>query len=430
MIVFQTLIFVIAAVFYLLNLNNLVVLIFKNQKSKNLHILLAIPYFVSCILMSVYSNGSSPFIYFCATVCFYISIYIYIAIKKVCKKITSAYIVILFLSIDSIIQSLGCIIIRMFDKQFNQFLVWKISSLLFNIIAFIVLRYLIDNYKNQVRDSVKLLSSRIYILLLISLFIIGELCGNMAQAEKLSFTNNVNSLFTTLTVLIFLVVIMSFVFSSISKQYYESISKVMEKQVHEQVNYYQKINKLSDDIREFRHDYKNHMICLQALLEGKEYADALEYVRDITRQDIIESNKFFSGNQIADAILSDKAELAKQSGCKIEFDGFISDEIRATDLCIILSNALDNAIEACARFVTDDTKIITLKCDVKQGIQLIRISNPNEKNVSATETSKEDKDNHGFGLYNIRHTVENHNGHMSITSKTPVFILDLEFPVT
>ncbi len=251
----------------------------------------------------------------------------------------------------------------------------------------------------------------------------------MAQTGDAPFSNDLNSLLTSLTVLIFLVMIIWFVFSSISKQYYESISKVMEKQVDKQVSYYQKINKLSEDVREFRHDYKNHMICLQALLEGKEYADALEYVRDITRQDIIESNKFFSGNQIADAILSDKEELAKQSGCKIEFDGFISDEIPASDLCIILSNALDNAIEACARFTSNEPKIITVKCDILQGVQLMRITNPNDNNRSTTETSKEDKENHGFGLYNIRRTVEKHNGQMSIPSQTPLFILDLEFQV-
>lgn len=69
--------------------------------------------------------------------------------------------------------------------------------------------------------------------------------------------------------------------------------------------------------------------------------------KSITKQKIIDANKFSSGNQIADSILSEKSESAANIGTQIQFSGFISDEIPAVDLCTMLSNALDNAIEAC-----------------------------------------------------------------------------------
>ena len=53
----------------------------------------------------------------------------------------------------------------------------------------------------------------------------------------------------------------------------------MEKQVNDQVEHYKKINKLTDDLRKFRHDYKNHMICLQAMLEKGLLDDAIEYTK-------------------------------------------------------------------------------------------------------------------------------------------------------
>lgn len=429
MIVIQTLEFIITAALYITNINRIMGLVSERKQHNKLVYILLLPYLASSFLMSLFRDGRNPLVYLCATLLFYLLLYMIIILQYKSSKLTTAYVSLMFLSIDSIVQTLGCIILGLVSHSFNQDIVLKTSSLIFNIVAFMIIKRTQGNHKNQIRNSIKLLPKRVYLLILISLFVIGHLCGNMAQTGDAPFSNDLNSLFTSLTVLIFLVMIIWFVFSSISKQYYESISKVMEKQVDEQVSYYQKINKLSEDIREFRHDYKNHMICLQALLEGKEYADALEYVRDITRQDIIESNKFFSGNQIADAILSDKAELAKKAGCEIKFDGFISDEIPASDLCIILSNALDNAIEACARFTSNEPKIITVKCDILQGVQLMRITNPNDKTNSTTETSKEDKENHGFGLYNIRRTVERHNGQMSIPSQTPLFILDLEFKV-
>ena len=430
MTVVQTLEFIISAILYLVNLDQMMHLISEKKSSCKNSFRLLPPYFLSCVLMSLFRDGNNPFFYLFATVCFYSCLYLFVLLRHKASKIVSAYVAAIFLTIDSIIQSLGCIIIELFLNEPNRMLIWKTSSIIFNLLLYIMMRQLNKRNNNQIKSSVKLLSRKLYLLILVSLFIIGELCGNITvHSNQLSLSNDIHIFLTTLTILIFLVVIIWFVFSNISKQYYESISKVMEKQVNEQVCYYQKINKLSEDIREFRHDYKNHMICLQALLEGREYDDALEYVKGITRQDIIESNKFFSGNQIADAILSDKAELAKQSCCKIEFDGFISDGISASDLCIILSNALDNAIEACARLPSNGDKIITVKCDILQNVQLMRITNPNDINNSTTETSKEDKENHGFGLYNIRRTVEKHNGQMSIPSQTPLFILDLEFQV-
>ena len=59
----------------------------------------------------------------------------------------------------------------------------------------------------------------------------------------------------------------------------------------------------------------------------------------------------------------------------------------------------------------------------------IKISNPTLDNKNSTETSKHDKDNHGFGLYNIRRAVEKIGGEMKIPKQFPEFILELEFPI-
>ena len=315
-------------------------------------------------------------------------------------------------------------------QNFDRITVLNISSLIFNIAALILLRALQKSHKNQIINSIKLLPKRVYVMILIVLVFIGELCGNMAvESSELFFDNKINSFLTVLTIIAFLTIIISFVFSSISRQYYESISRIMEKQMAGQVEHYQKINKLTDDLREFRHDYKNHMICLQATLEKRQLDEALDYVRSITKQEIIDANKFSSGNQIADSILSEKSESAANIGTQIQFSGFISDEIPAVDLCTMLSNALDNAIEACEKLSLTDSAVITVKCAVVQNVQVIKLSNPNPDNKNSTETSKLDKDNHGFGLYNIRRTVEKLGGEMRIPKQFPEFVLELEFPI-
>lgn len=346
------------------------------------------------------------------------------------KKKRAIYVSAMFLIIDSIMQSLSCIILELFSINYNQTYLTKGVSVIFNIISLLLVTKLQRKRKNMIRSGLKIIPDHLYVLILVALLLSGEMFGCIPiDFERVKIRNNIINFSAVLIVPIFMVLIIYLLFNCISKQYFENISLLMEKQVEQQVEHYKKINKLTDDLREFRHDYKNHMICLQSLLNNKQYDEALSYVKSITNQEILDSNKFFSGNQIADAILTDKNELAQKNNCKIIFDGSVSDEISVSNLCTILSNALDNSIEACSKIDSDETQIIDVKCVASELIQIIRISNPNLDNNAVTETSKADRKNHGFGLSNIRRTVERMDGQMIILSQYPTFVLEIEFKV-
>lgn len=346
------------------------------------------------------------------------------------KKKRAIYVSAMFLIIDSIMQSLSCIILELFSINYNQTYLTKGVSVIFNIISLLLVTKLQRKRKNMIRSGLKIIPDHLYVLILVALLLSGEMFGCIPiDFERVKIRNNIINFSAVLIVPIFMVLIIYLLFNCISKQYFENISLLMEKQVEQQVEHYKKINKLTDDLREFRHDYKNHMICLQSLLNNKQYDEALSYVKSITNQEILDSNKFFSGNQIADAILTDKNELAQKNNCKIIFDGSVSDEISVSNLCTILSNALDNSIEACSKIDSDETQIIDVKCVASELIQIIRISNPNLDNNAVTETSKADRKNHGFGLSNIRRTVERMDGQMIISSQYPTFVLEIEFKV-
>lgn len=346
------------------------------------------------------------------------------------KKKRAIYVSAMFLIIDSIMQSLSCIILELFSINYNQTYLTKGVSVIFNIISLLLVTKLQRKRKNMIRSGLKIIPDHLYVLILVALLLSGEMFGCIPiDFERVKIRNNIINFSAVLIVPIFMVLIIYLLFNCISKQYFENISLLMKKQVEQQVEHYKKINKLTDDLREFRHDYKNHMICLQSLLNNKQYDEALSYVKSITNQEILDSNKFFSGNQIADAILTDKNELAQKNNCKIIFDGSVSDEISVSNLCTILSNALDNSIEACSKIDSDETQIIDVKCVASELIQIIRISNPNLDNNAVTETSKADRKNHGFGLSNIRRTVERMDGQMIISSQYPTFVLEIEFKV-
>ena len=346
------------------------------------------------------------------------------------KKKRAIYVSAMFLIIDSIMQSFTCIILELFSINYNQTYLTKGISVIFNIISLLLVTKLQRKRKNMIRSGLKIIPDHLYVLILVALLLSGEMFGCIPiDFERVKTRNNIINFSAVLIVPIFMVLIIYLLFNCISKQYFENISLLMEKQVEQQVEHYKKINKLTDDLREFRHDYKTKMISFQTLLNNKQYDEALSYVKSITNQEILNSNKFFSGNQIADAILTDKNELAQKNNCKIIFDGSVSDEISVSNLCTILSNALDNSIEACSKIDSDETQIIDVKCVASELIQIIRISNPNPDNNAVTETSKADRKNHGFGLSNIRRTVERMDGQMIISSQYPTFVLEIEFKV-
>lgn len=343
------------------------------------------------------------------------------------SKLKAGYITLSYLILDSIVQSLVYISIRLATNVYNRSAIINTASIVWGVILYFVIKRA-NSLGNQIRNSVDLISRRIYVFILLTVFFTGNLCSNMSvDSYEINFEKKLTQFLTIFAILSFMIVMINFIFKSISKEYYESLSRLMEKAVEQQLKHYDKVSELNEELREFRHDYKNHMICLQSLMEAQAYQQADEYIKNITKQDIIESKNYFSGNRTADAILSDKNETAQKNGARINFSGCISDEISPTELCTILSNALDNAIEACERIGDSGSLCVNVDCAVIQNVQIVKIRNPN--NVDSTVSAKADKDHHGIGLYNIRRTVERLNGQMTIPQKVPEFILELEFPI-
>ena len=177
-----------------------------------------------------------------------------------------------------------------------------------------------------------------------------------------------------------------------------------------------------DSIRQFRHDYKNQMIVVNAYLENGELNAAKEYLQSL--QGTIETaiSHISSGNFAADAILNYKVSTAEKKNISISFEGTIPAKgIRDEDICMVLSNLLDNAIEACEAL--SENRNINVCCLEKNGFFLLSTENPAPNNVNPSKTTKEDKKNHGYGLKSVKHIVNKYNGHLSFEQSEGLFIV-------
>jgi len=114
---------------------------------------------------------------------------------------------------------------------------------------------------------------------------------------------------------------------------------------------------------------------------------------------------------------------------EIVFNGTIPTFINNTDLCIILSNALDNAIEACRAYKGD--RKITVFGGYRHGYFILTVKNPTVNRIADDSalpaTTKADKLQHGFGLVNINAVVEKYDGAMRTECKDGQFVLSLTF---
>ncbi|MGN0467347.1 MAG: sensor histidine kinase [Acutalibacteraceae bacterium] len=179
-----------------------------------------------------------------------------------------------------------------------------------------------------------------------------------------------------------------------------------------------------EELRRFRHDYKNHMIVVNAYLESGKVDEAREYLESVNDNINGIINKIKTGNFVSDAILNNKAVAAAKSEIKINFSGIIpSDGIKNEDLCTILSNLIDNAVEACEKL--SGKKTIEIEADVINGFFILSISNPALSDSINLKTTKKNKKYHGIGIKNVERTVKNYKGAVTFSCENNIFTADV-----
>lgn len=217
--------------------------------------------------------------------------------------------------------------------------------------------------------------------------------------------------------------------STVSNQYYKKLNNINKKQLEIQLSHYQKLSNKFIELQEFKHDYKNQLIILQAYLDNNNITAAQQYLGDSFSL-IKEFDNFKTGNYIVDAILNEKLKVATQNNVQILVKGTTSfNKISPDILCIIFGNALDNALEACFKF-KDYTKVITVTLKEQNNIFYINITNPysgNRYNSTSNiiSTTKADSQNHGFGLISIKKAVEKYGGSIKISGDGKLFTLSI-----
>lgn len=343
-----------------------------------------------------------------------------VSFKKIDKQI-----VWLFLAMNATNQIYSNITIRMIDSSYRVILAYFIEA----FIIMLAIVYIKRNKKEVIyRQIVNSLSQKLYILILVLLYI----ASFFIMVAFRDDTADIMQYFLIPSMIGLVISTIALVKISVSESEKNSEVALLSKQVENQIEYYEKINKIYSEFRSFRHDYKNHVLCLRGLIAADKKEEVLKYMETMQEMSSIGKNKYHTGNIIIDALLDDKSDKAEKVNTKIELEGVVpTSGISNADLCIIMANAIDNAIEACTKDRSDNEKTIKVYVDFKQGYFFFKCSNPmfeeiKFKGKNKLVTSKTDKEHHGFGVSNIFHTAEKYDGTAEILTDNETFTIEVQ----
>ncbi len=251
-------------------------------------------------------------------------------------------------------------------------------------------------------------------VLLVTLDIISYIGVCLIQYLFLGEINHVqiNSYYVALMLGVIHCIVFFIYVSAVNRR--EKEEKIYTKNKLMELNY-QKLYEEQKRLEQTAHDFKNHINLMMRYLEEEKYEKAIEYGRKLENPLEVISQRSWSDNKILDTILNIKLLEARKKEIQIhtEIDNMVNLPLSDYDLCAILSNLLDNAIEAC-EYVEPKKREISVSIKSIGHLFIMKIVNSMEKKPiirnDKFHTTKSDKDVHGIGLESVEASISKYQG--------------------
>jgi len=196
--------------------------------------------------------------------------------------------------------------------------------------------------------------------------------------------------------------------------------------------HYAEVENMYRKMRGWRHDYRNHIQTMKGLAAAGDMAAVQTYLDKLDEDLRAVDTGIKTGNKMTDAILNSKISLARSKQVPVKADAQIAVALTtpALDLCIIIGNLFDNAIEA-SLALPEGKRMIRVFMEMKSTQLYMSFTNTTaaskrRKEGSSFASSK--GEDHGFGLLRIDSIVERHGGYLSRNSEDGAFTTEILLP--
>ena len=218
------------------------------------------------------------------------------------------------------------------------------------------------------------------------------------------------------------------------------ISKMIDKRIAAYQNdlietHYAEVENMYKQIRGWRHDYMNHIQAMKSYAASGDMEAIARYLDELDSDLTTIDAAIKTGNKMADAILNSKISLARSLKINIVADAQIAVALNTSqlDLCIIIGNLLDNAIEACLALPEEERKI-RIYMEMKNTQLYMSFTNtaaPGKKQKlggAGGRFASTKGAGHGFGLARVDNIVERHGGYINRNSEDGAYTTEVLLP--
>lgn len=202
-------------------------------------------------------------------------------------------------------------------------------------------------------------------------------------------------------------------------------SELIENQIRETQNmYYQ--------VRGWRHDYRNHIQNMKILLSEGNYSKLDGYLSELAEDLNTVDTVIKTGNVMADAVLNSKLTTARQLNIRVSVKAGVPNGTVMSDveLCAVMGNLLDNAVEACAKLPEEERFMrIYIGCIKGQFYISVQNSAGNIKKTGGKYYTTKSGDSHGYGIFRIDRIARKYGGYVNRQNEEGIFATEIMFPM-
>lgn len=331
---------------------------------------------------------------------------------------------VLLLFIDAII----CKVMAISSMEIVEY---RITARMVFVLALVICYYLISFLKIKIDNRFALIRTPSLFHFIIVMFMLVTIICFLVQIYKYELAEDILERIENATCGIFIlaIIIEMISFENLKSAIFQAKRYAEEKtrlEMYEmQRDHYRLTTEQIKKLTALRHDFRNHLYVIAERIRRSEFDEAISYIDKIGGCTEEASSIVVAENEILATILTVKNMICKNK--EIEFDYEITCgaiHIEDMDLNTVVSNLLDNAIEASEKCGINQRRIVFKIKDVKQFVAIecsntCKMKQAGKKHIF--QTTKENKEEHGYGIENIKETVEKYGGQAEFTCEEGIF---------
>lgn len=203
---------------------------------------------------------------------------------------------------------------------------------------------------------------------------------------------------------------------------------------HQVERHYEEVKSIYKTMRGWRHDYHNHIQTMKAHIALNQHTELSKYLNDLDEDLERVDTRIKTGNIMVDAILNSKVTLAGSHKIDVNVKAQADEKISISDidLCVIIGNLIDNAIDSCLLIENIDERFIRVYLGKLKGQLYISVSNATSQSVrnnSNVFVSKKGGVMHGHGLRRVDNAVKKYQGYLNRQNEPGVFATEILLPL-